>query len=776
MKPILLTFCGINSYQDEFSIDFENLAQGGIFGIFGDTGSGKSTILDAMTLALFGTGAVSRYKGTVGTPFINTGMDAAYTSLAFEVGGQKYTVERGFKRKTKGIDTTKCRLTAADGTILADRLSSEVTAAVTRLLGLNYEDFTRSILLPQGKFSEFLFLKGEERGKMLERLFNLEEFGKRLQNRIRDFATKVGGEIQHCEGKIEALGEISAEDPAKIKAAHESLLAEIGALGKQKEDSFALWEHHKVLNANYTQLKHFLEEQARLQAAAPLADKHREAVEAANRAEKIRQPVERLSKLEEARRHAASNLAACDKLLAQIRTNFERAIKEYAQARKALEDEAPILQAILRLERERALLRKEYKELQEGLRAAGDKWAAMALEMAQNLRAGRPCPICGSREHPNPATGGVDSKVIQELEISERRGAMSLIEEQGRRKSAEIEDLREILRGAPGELEALENSVKIITIRAREAEDLKNKYDAEYQEAAKNQALARERAERLAEDLAEQNGLIGDFLAQGKFDNLNSAQQALMPPEQKATLEAKIGAFEQKCAEVSGAILRLEETLAGNDLEEIPKQLEAARKAYETADLSLIQKREQAAILQKQAETAEQNLAALQTFNKELASLKARHGLILEIQGLFKGNAFIKFIARRHLHYITTEATTRLKTMTAGQYAIEYDDDTNFLIRDDKNAGKYRPASSLSGGEAFMASLCLALALANKIQMHNAGGLSFFFLDEGFGALDKTALDTVLTALESLAAENMTVGLISHVEDLKHRILNKIEL
>ena len=170
------------------------------------------------------------------------------------------------------------------------------------------------------------------------------------------------------------------------------------------------------------------------------------------------------------------------------------------------------------------------------------------------------------------------------------------------------------------------------------------------------------------------------------------------------------------------------------------------------------------------------DLEAVAELLSKKKGLEARHAALREIADLFRGNAFIKFLAARHLQYITNEATNRLARMTGGRYAIEYDEDTNFIIRDDFNGGARRPPASLSGGETFMASLCLALALAAKIQMKSHTDLSFFFLDEGFGALDSGSLGAVMDALGQLREENITVGLISHVDEMKHRIHNKIEL
>lgn len=108
--------------------------------------------------------------------------------------------------------------------------------------------------------------------------------------------------------------------------------------------------------------------------------------------------------------------------------------------------------------------------------------------------------------------------------------------------------------------------------------------------------------------------------------------------------------------------------------------------------------------------------------------------------------------------------------MTGSSYGLETDGSGMFIIRDYKNGGVSRPASTLSGGETFMASLALALALSSQIQMKGAAPLEFFFLDEGFGTLDETCLDVVMESLEKIRNRQRSVGIITHVEDIKARI------
>ncbi|MDZ5038528.1 SbcC/MukB-like Walker B domain-containing protein, partial [Clostridium perfringens] len=97
-----------------------------------------------------------------------------------------------------------------------------------------------------------------------------------------------------------------------------------------------------------------------------------------------------------------------------------------------------------------------------------------------------------------------------------------------------------------------------------------------------------------------------------------------------------------------------------------------------------------------------------------------------------------------------------------------------FVIRDDANGGVRRPVSTLSGGEPFLTSLALALALSAQIQLRGQYPLQFFFLDEGFGTLDPELLETVITALERLHTDKLTVGIISHVPELRARLPRKL--
>lgn len=214
MKPQMLKITGINSFNEEQIIDFSKLLSNGIFGIFGDTGSGKSTIIDCITLALYG--KIVRHRNKNGD-FINLNRNDAKVLFEFSIKeGDKrknYSILRGFKKSKEGsIGTSVARLLDLDNNeILADKVK-DITEKIENIIGLNYDDFIKAVILPQGKFSEFLMLENLEKRKMLERIFGLEKYGDKLNKKINEKKKEKKEELDKIEEKILLYSEITEEE------------------------------------------------------------------------------------------------------------------------------------------------------------------------------------------------------------------------------------------------------------------------------------------------------------------------------------------------------------------------------------------------------------------------------------------------------------------------------------------------------------------------------------------------------------------------------------
>ncbi|SDM58076.1 exonuclease SbcC [Fictibacillus solisalsi] len=269
MKPVRLQVAGLQSFREKQTIEFEQLCGGGVFGIFGPTGSGKSSILDAITLALYG--KVERAAG--GTQGImNHAENALSVSFTFELGAgeslSRYKIERNYKRSgDHTIRTSTCRLLfCANGewTVKADK-ERDVTQQVQELLGLTIEDFTRAVVLPQGKFAEFLSLKGAERRQMLQRLFQLEKYGDQLNQKLKKRVEKSRTEMEHLAAEQAGLGDASKEALREAEKAWTEAKEEVEHKRSHSEEEERRYEKNKQVWQAQKHLKEVEDEEKSLQ-------------------------------------------------------------------------------------------------------------------------------------------------------------------------------------------------------------------------------------------------------------------------------------------------------------------------------------------------------------------------------------------------------------------------------------------------------------------------------------------------------------------------------
>jgi exonuclease SbcC len=164
------------------------------------------------------------------------------------------------------------------------------------------------------------------------------------------------------------------------------------------------------------------------------------------------------------------------------------------------------------------------------------------------------------------------------------------------------------------------------------------------------------------------------------------------------------------------------------------------------------------------------NLATYNVLIKEFEKHKNREENILIMRKLFTGMGFVNYISSYYLNNICQLSNERYRKLTNQKLSLELGEKNNFNVRDYLNGGKERSVKTLSGGQKFQASLCLALALADNIKALTRSSSNFFFLDEGFGFLDKDSLQLVFDTLKTLRKENRIVGVISHVEEMQNEI------
>ena len=214
MRPLSLEIAGLQSFRELRAIDFEPLLRDNLFGIFGPTGSGKSTILDAITLALFG--RVERTKGSSIASAINSSESHCSVAFRFEIdserGRERYLVERSYKVRKSGMKSDARLIRESDNppTPLADK-SSEVGEELNKIIGITADDFSRAVVLPQGAFAEFLAMTPKDRGALLQRIFGLEKLGYRINSQLSEMRRILESKRLGFEERLSLLSEYNDE-------------------------------------------------------------------------------------------------------------------------------------------------------------------------------------------------------------------------------------------------------------------------------------------------------------------------------------------------------------------------------------------------------------------------------------------------------------------------------------------------------------------------------------------------------------------------------------
>ncbi|RZJ38800.1 MAG: SMC family ATPase, partial [Chryseobacterium sp.] len=182
MLPLKLTIEGLYSYQTKQSIDFTELTQAGLFGIFGAVGSGKSSILEAVSFALYGETERMNSKDGRAYNMMNLRSNRSYLEFDFlNFENRKFRAVREFRRNSKKFDEVKVYNTCFYEEKNGQWNPLESTNA-SEILGLSYENFKRTIIIPQGQFKEFLELGAKDRTQMMKEIFGLHKYD--LQDKV----------------------------------------------------------------------------------------------------------------------------------------------------------------------------------------------------------------------------------------------------------------------------------------------------------------------------------------------------------------------------------------------------------------------------------------------------------------------------------------------------------------------------------------------------------------------------------------------------------------
>jgi len=340
MIPLKLTVEGIYSYQERQTIDFTALTDAGLFGIFGAVGSGKSSILEAITYALYGETERLNARDKRAYNMMNLKSNRSYIELDFiNFENRTFKVTREFKRNSKNFEDVKSPTVVLYEEINEQWIPLESSNAQS-IIGLSYENFKRTIIIPQGQFKEFIELGAKERTDMMKEIFQLHRFD--LQDKVAALYKKNQSELDQLNGQLMGFEEISSD---RIIATRDKL--------NEERESFSKAQHtNKLLQEKFQALKNvkedFLELSKMKSLFQQLTDQQAEK-------EALRQ---RMVRFEEAHTSFFHILQTQEK---SMQENVQEQNKLQLEEAKSIE----IQQVIQQLSQQLQLIRPQYERLAE---------------------------------------------------------------------------------------------------------------------------------------------------------------------------------------------------------------------------------------------------------------------------------------------------------------------------------------------------------------------------------------------------------------------------
>ncbi len=1002
MRPLKLELKAFGPFAGSEQVDFEALAELGLYLVAGDTGAGKTSVFDAMVFALYG--RVPGARGTKGEGVARLRSDFASDStttsvmLEFEVHGTVWRVNRTpeqlrAKKRGDGFTTASAKATlekrSASGWREEASGTRSVDPRVVELLGLDHEQFSQVVLLPQGKFEKVLQAKADDREALLRTLFATEGY-ERAAEYLKDLASERRIEANNAEARaeevlgtattawertVEGFSEITdatgvsippwVDDDESPVAGREARVAylerwkeAVGAEQALADDVADIArEAHRLADVDAGRF----DEASGLRATLDALDKSRPEAEAdakrldgARRAEPVVDALDKSDELSESRQDAESaHVAAVEDLcgaglpseevpataveanrlsrkwsktetkcqgfmadLGEAARHAESAAghsKKAESARKkvvgldeSVEELAGDLEALgadlkvaagardelpAAIEAQRqaeaihgaadglrsarstaktvgAVVRKATRAT-ETAKAAVDSQRErdrkdVAAKMASDaLVAGRPCPVCGSLDHPRRASppkgqsgsglGKADSAYRDALsaEASAKADLRRASKDHATAEKAYTEaglgepeaDLRPIIATAKASLAVAAADLKQLRKQAAGASGFEkrvNKAREELQDTKDSRATWKADAERLDElaeaaeqeakrlttkveralgevpdpavlaaeaaaivealdtvvttlgDLAEaatrcetQDGVVAKLLGSSGFTSGEKARASALPDHEMDEIDERLEERKQTEKTKRDRLAELDE----DGVSEIRPDVDAARRVVEKAANHANAVRDSGRLLSERRGAFE--TAVDEASKKARAAAKARKEADLAgtVDKVIRGRgvdarSLESWVLAHHLRAVAAVASVRLLGMSAGRYAFKVSDTDDKgrvvglrLDVDDRHTNAARSVNTLSGGETFLASLSLALGLADTVQRRSGGiQIDCLFVDEGFGALDSDALDKAIDTLSGLQAGGRTVGVISHVQGVKDRFAPGLQI
>lgn len=894
MRIERIEFEAIGPFADKFDIDLNQLGDSALFLIDGPTGAGKSTILDAITFAIYGdTSGSESDKSRMRSQYAKPTQES-WVRLTFSTPNGTYRIRRSpefQKAKSRGEGTTRVMATAQfqklDGSnqwVTEFEQVVDSSKAALKAVGLTKTQFAQTVLLPQGEFDTFLKADSKDRQELLSKIFNTERFT-RFRDTLKARSDALDAEIASLsvdvlqrastietffvmfEDESEELKEL-AKDQTKTKELFELIesfeedskdrliqskadlevanaafnKANIGLELRKKEfeaqnalekatneaktsktdleskvnkatslakvHNFDLVENESwqtrsnKVAAILARLQELLAEEEDLESRQADVEERSENLDGGKQMLKIYEdraislPKER-TKLEDEKK----KLEPLAKKLEKLKADCD-SLADTEKAIKALEKLNAELPNAKKLSIELAEKALEAEDFRHGLVAS--RLANMAGELALQLKNGEPCGVCGSLDHPNPTK--ISKKAITQEAIDEAEAEAKLLANKANaakqvftKLAAEIDIKTENLKVKPEEFEAKYAKATADLEKSEEANEQITAIEKELvnlnEKIEENRDLRERIGTSVATQTSELDALKKSIAATTKKIASKASPYKSIADKFEATEE--LGEAISAVVEAEGKVNEKSAVITAReiDFKKLAKSPDFANTEKALAEVD--ETKPEYERLLKEVDGLEKSLKAFTPAYKKLkdavaarAKLSSGSEKIKNLANLASGKNPLRqpidtFVLQAMFRQVLEAGNKRFLNLLEGRYTFELDEVGSDgrskqglgLSVLDRNTGEKRGTKTLSGGEAFCASLSLALGLSDIVRAESGGlAIDTFFIDEGFGSLDGERLNQVTNMLARLQAEGRTIGLISHVPEMKEAIQEKIDV
>jgi exonuclease SbcC len=761
----------------------------GVIGILGLNGVGKSTIIEAISWALYGneTKIVRTKKEDLKRYGAGPNEECA-VNLAFELDGDKYTVTR--KMTGKNYNTSANVLVNNKSVATSTK---SVTALLEKRLGMDYQAFYTSIFAKQKELNELSTLDPNKRKKLILRMLNIDSIDKaiisvRTDNReLRTRLTESRSVLYEPDGelKIETAKNKIKENEKKVQ----DISANIESMGKQKEQMVGeqkslekrrtsmrkLKDEYNKLNTKLTEyntsIEKLQEQLEKLEERLAILSNQQKELKKLEPQKKAWEEIKkkkadlelghgkyiRSMELQQQLRNVQGDIKNYNNQLIKAQTELKKfadLAKEQKNAQTAIDD----------LETEIIGYRKSTSEAELKIQQleAEIKKIQSKLQDIEDLGPESKCPTC--ERDLGEQFGFLKDKFSNELtEIKKNVESNQKVQKSTKKSLDDALKRKEALKKRQKHLNQLTSD------RARVEESIKGSEAELKQNKAREKKLHSEleKYKDLKFDLKEYKQVKGEYLVlehvNEKYIGLKERVESI-PNVQKDLEESKDKQKDitSKKTQLEGKITQL--GFDDKKLEELETKFDDDSRKMKEFELGMKDKENDLKIYQQEITQLAERVKELSEIQKKTKEYEDRLMYLNKLDSIF--NKFKNYMIGRIAPTLTQYASDLFRELTGGKYnRLEVNEDYDVLIYDN---GEEFPLSRFSGGEEDLANLCLRLAISQVIAIQaGTTGPNFVILDEIFGSQDLYRKRNLLQSLNELTNKFRQIFLITHIEDVK---------